>query len=93
MNKEVLTTFYDKDGNVIRQHIAGTLKVRLTNVATDKSVDLNISGPGTYTFPPDGSVDLVGTGSGSTSASRTVLGRSCSPRAGSRPRFRPEEAY
>ncbi len=62
VNNEVQTTFFDKDGNVVRQLVTGTLKARLTNVATDESIDLNISGPGTYTFPPDGSVDLVGTG-------------------------------
>lgn len=62
VNKEILTTFYDQEGNVVRQHISGALKIRLTNVGTGESQDLNISGPGTYTFPPDGSVQLVGTG-------------------------------
>lgn len=56
------TTYFDKDGNVIRQHDSGTVKIRLTNVGTGESQDLNISGPATFTFPPDGSVHLVGTG-------------------------------
>jgi hypothetical protein len=62
VNEEILTTFFDQEGNVVRQHISGTLKIRLTNVETGETQDLNISGPGTYTFPPDGSVLLVGTG-------------------------------
>ena len=46
----------------MRRHESGTVKIRLTNVQTGESQDLNISGPGTFTFPPDGSVHIVGTG-------------------------------
>ena len=51
VNKEFITTFSDG-----RQLITGRLVVRLTNVATGKSIDLNISGPGFITPHADGSV-------------------------------------
>ena len=62
-NNEVLTTYYDKDGEVVRQGITGALKVRLTNQeAPEHSVLFNISGPGRYRFLPDGSTELRGSG-------------------------------
>jgi hypothetical protein len=56
------TTFFDKDGNVTRQHISGVLKVEVTNADTGKTVLLNISGPGTFIPQEDGSTTLIGTG-------------------------------
>jgi hypothetical protein len=50
-NNELITTFSDG-----RQLITGALFVRLTNVETGKSIDLNISGPGFITPHEDGSV-------------------------------------
>jgi len=57
-NKEFITTF---SGG--RQLITGTFKVRVTNLDSDESLDLNISGPGVLVFNPDGSltVDAHGT--------------------------------
>jgi hypothetical protein len=49
-NKEKTTIF--SDGRVL---VTGTLKVRLTNLDTGKSVDVNISGPATFTPNEDGS--------------------------------------
>jgi hypothetical protein len=43
---ETMTTFRDQGGNVVMQLTTGPLKVRVTNVATGESRDLNISGPG-----------------------------------------------
>jgi hypothetical protein len=51
VNKEFITTFSDG-----RQLVTGRLVVRLTNVDTGKSIDLNISGPGFITPHEDGSV-------------------------------------
>jgi hypothetical protein len=51
VNNEFITTFSNG-----RQLITGALKVRLTNVETGKSIDLNISGPGFITPHEDGSV-------------------------------------
>lgn len=62
MNNGILTTFFDQEGNVVRVHISGAAKIRLTNVQTGESLDLNVSGPGTATPQPDGSVDFVGQG-------------------------------
>jgi hypothetical protein len=62
-NNEVITTYYDADGNVVRQSVTGALKVQLTNQeAPEHSVLFNISGPGQYRFLPDGSTELRGSG-------------------------------
>lgn len=47
-NNEYTTTFYDRDGNVTRTHIAGRFVVLLTNVATGKTMQLQASGPGSF---------------------------------------------
>ena len=52
-NREVLHVFSSGVGL-----ITGTLKVEVTNLSTDKTLELNISGPGT--FSPDGTI--TGTG-------------------------------
>jgi hypothetical protein len=49
-NKEKTTIFSDG-----RQLVTGTFKVRLTRLDTGKSVDVNASGPGTFTPNEDGS--------------------------------------
>ena len=59
-------TFFDNDGNALRQIGTGTLKIRVTNLA-DESVaplELNISGPIHITLHPDGSATLVFGGRG-----------------------------
>jgi hypothetical protein len=50
-NREKVTTFSDG-----RQLVTGTLKQRVTNLATGESLDLNTSGPATITPSADGSV-------------------------------------
>jgi len=52
-NKEFISTF--SDGRLL---ITGTFKVRVTNLDSDESLDLNISGPGFVIPNPDGSVTL-----------------------------------
>ena len=59
-NNEFATTRTDRDG-VEHTHISGVLKVTYSNLATGKSVPMNISGPGTLTFDGD-TLDLVGSG-------------------------------
>ena len=62
-NNEVLTTYYDADGNVVRQSVTGALKVRLTNLEDlEHSVLFNISGPGEFRELPDGSTEQTGSG-------------------------------
>jgi hypothetical protein len=62
-NNEVLTTYYDKDGEIVRQLVTGALKVQLTNEEVpENSLLFNISGPGEYTPQQDGSTLLVGKG-------------------------------
>jgi hypothetical protein len=53
-NREVFTTFFDKEGNPTKMLITGSLKARLTNMSNDKSLDVNISGPGKITLNEDG---------------------------------------
>ena len=57
-NNEFITTFTDG-----RQLITGSFKVRATNLDSDESLDLNISGPGVITENSDGSVTLDAHGS------------------------------
>ena len=47
-SKTYNTTFFDRDGNVTRDLGTGHLVVRMTNVDTGRSIELNISGPGTF---------------------------------------------
>ena len=53
-NKEFIKTFADG-----RQLITGAFRVRVTNLDTDASLDLNIPGPGRVTENSDGSVTLA----------------------------------
>lgn len=54
VNKEMTTTYSDG-----RQTTTGQLKVRLTNVTNGRSIDVNVSGPSTYTPNPDGTFTAV----------------------------------
>jgi hypothetical protein len=65
-NRGKTLTFFDNEGNAIRQIGTGTLKIRVTNLA-DESVaplQLNISGPIHIALHPDGSATLVFGGRG-----------------------------
>lgn len=57
--KEFITTYFDQDGNPIRQTITGRLTHNLTNLDTGKTIFYNVSGPGHITFFENGSVDFV----------------------------------
>jgi hypothetical protein len=60
-SKTFNTTFFDRDGNPTREHGTGRLVVRMTNLDTGRSIDLNISGPGTFVNSPAGlTVDTHG---------------------------------
>jgi hypothetical protein len=62
-NNEVVTTYSDQDGNVVRQLVTGVLKVQLTNEEVpENSLLFNISGPGEFTPQQDGSTLVVGDG-------------------------------
>jgi hypothetical protein len=55
VNREYLTTFFDKDGNVIRDNFNGSLRVRITNLDDpSNSVDLDVGGPGGNRYNADG---------------------------------------
>jgi hypothetical protein len=60
-SKTFNTTFFDRDGNVTRDLGTGRLVVRMTNVDTGRSIELNISGPGRFVDGPAGlTVDTHG---------------------------------
>ena len=65
-NRGKTLTFYDNEGNAIRQIGTGVLKIRVTNLADESvaTLDLNISGPIHITLHPDGSATLVFGGRG-----------------------------
>ena len=43
---ETLTRFFDQGGNVVMELTSGPLQVRITNLDTGESIELNVSGPG-----------------------------------------------
>ncbi len=56
VNREYLTSFFDADGNLVRDSFNGSLMVRLTNVATGAWIDVNAGGPGGDTYLADGTI-------------------------------------
>jgi hypothetical protein len=65
-NRGKTLTFYDNEGNAIRQIGTGALKIRVTNLADDSvaPLEFNISGPIHITLHPEGSATLVFGGRG-----------------------------
>lgn len=59
-NKEYFTTFYDRDGNVRRSHVAGRLVLELINVESGRSIVVNASGPGRFVDDADGTTIYTG---------------------------------
>jgi hypothetical protein len=57
------TTFYNQDGEITMQINSGQAFVTLTSLSSGATLDANISGPGQWTYNPDGSgqAQLVGT--------------------------------
>ena len=62
VNRVYVTTFTDENGDPVRSHTTGSLKVRLTNPENGASVVRNLSGPGTTTYHADGSRTIVARG-------------------------------
>ena len=55
VNREYLTTFFDRHGNVIRDNFTGSLRIRITNVDhPSHSIVVNAGGPGGNRYLPDG---------------------------------------
>lgn len=63
-NGVTVKTYLDPDGNITRIKSEGRLVIRLTNLDSGASIDVNASGPGTLTINLDGSLDAVGGGLG-----------------------------
>ena len=63
INRETQTTFLDAQGDPVRVLVTGALFLRVTNDAPGgDSTVLNVSGPYTFFFHPDGSITIKGTG-------------------------------
>ena len=66
VNQLVITDFFDRDGNLVRESGTGRLVVRMTRLDDQgnpvRSITRNISGPGTFTFDEEGAT-LVARGS------------------------------
>ena len=58
-DKVYSTLFFDKEGTFLRQQLAGSFLLELTNALTGKSIVVNVSGPTRVTENPDGSVTGV----------------------------------
>ena len=59
VNKEYGVTFSDADGDFVRQLIAGTLIVGLTNTTNGKSITVDISGPAQVVGHADGTTTFI----------------------------------
>jgi hypothetical protein len=62
VNQEYTLTWFDGSGNPTRQLVNGRLVTQFTNLDTSESLTTDTSGPGRFTFFPDGSVTLEGWG-------------------------------
>lgn len=66
VNQLVITDFFDRDGNLVRESGTGRIVVRITRLDEQgdpvRSITRNISGPGTFTFDEEGAT-LVARGS------------------------------
>jgi hypothetical protein len=58
----VRKVFTNQSGEVVKEVWTGVVKVRLTNLATGKSIDANISGPEQVRIDEDGTVTDVAVG-------------------------------
>jgi hypothetical protein len=58
VNKEFATIFPPEPNGDVVVLVTGRLVQRLTNVSTGKSITVNISGPGRFTFRADGSLTI-----------------------------------
>jgi hypothetical protein len=60
-NKEFTTSFFDDEGNLVRQILTGHFVVELVNLSNpDNSMIVNVSGPGIFTF--EGETTTIETG-------------------------------
>jgi hypothetical protein len=55
LNREYMTTFTDRAGNVTREIVTGSLVIRIVNDETGAWAELNVGGPGIYVHR-DGSI-------------------------------------
>jgi hypothetical protein len=60
--KQTQTTFFDREGNPIRQLVTGQLVIRLTNETTGASLTTQLGGAFHIYFNADGTLTFVGTG-------------------------------
>ncbi len=60
VNREKVTTFHNRAGDIVRVQTTGSLVVRLSPVDDpDTSITVNISGPSRHVFRPDGTSTLT----------------------------------
>lgn len=62
LEKQTITTFFDNQGNPVRQLIVGRLIITGTNVSTGASLTRRLGGAFRVYFNPDGTLTNIGTG-------------------------------
>ena len=62
VEKQTITTFFDNQGNPVRQLIVGRLIITGTNVSTGASLTTRLGGAFRVYFNPDGTLTFIGTG-------------------------------
>ena len=53
INQEFVQSFFDEEGNLERQIVTGRFVEELTNLDSDESITVNVSGPVFFTFTED----------------------------------------
>jgi hypothetical protein len=53
INKEYIKSFFDNEGNLVREIVTGRFVNRLTNLETGESITVNVSGPVFFTYTED----------------------------------------
>jgi hypothetical protein len=62
VNNETQTSFFDNNGNLVKQVISGSSFGTFTNLSSGKAINVNLSGPAQFTFNPDGSLTISADG-------------------------------
>jgi hypothetical protein len=62
VEKQTITTFFDNEGNPVRQLVVGRLIITGTNESTGASLTTRLGGAFNIYFNPDGTLTFIGTG-------------------------------
>jgi hypothetical protein len=62
VNKETQTSFFDNNGNLVKQVISGSSFGTFTNLSSGNTINVDLSGPAQITFNPERSITISADG-------------------------------